>query len=159
MDPLRDPPSRADRPQRVLKMTTSLSALAVALILGMKKIPGSPASDRGAQSARVPGRFDSSTQGRHPAPMPAPAATLVPTPTNQAMAWLTIDEAVALSWLYERTRTNTIPHLKLGKYLRFDRDEVIAWARQFRRDGRGRGRPSFGGRDARQKDQTGTLGL
>jgi excisionase family DNA binding protein len=96
--------------------------------------------------------------------MPAPAATLVPTPTNQAMAWLTIDEAVALirvpkSWLYERTRTNTIPHLKLGKYLRFDRDEVIAWARQFRRDGRGRGRPSFGGRDARQKDQTGTLGL
>jgi len=58
--------------------------------------------------------------------------------------WLTIDEAAALirvpkSWLYERTRTNTVPHVKLGKYLRFDRDELVAWTRQFRRDGRGRG--------------------
>ena len=78
------------------------------------------------------------------------------------MGWLTIDETAALirvpkSWLYERTRTNTIPHLKLGKYLRFDRDELIAWARQLRRDGRGR--QSFDGRDARQKNRTATLGL
>lgn len=145
-------------------MTTSISALAVALILGMKKIPSSPASDRGAQSARVPERFDSSTQGGHPAPTPAPAATLVPTLTNQAMGWLTIDEAAALiripkSWLYERTRTNTIPHLKLGKYLRFDRNELLAWTRQFRRDGRGRGRQSFGGRDERRKNREAALGL
>ena len=60
------------------------------------------------------------------------------------MGWLTIDEAAALirvpkSWLYERTRTNTVPHLKLGKYLRFDREELVTWTRQFRRDGRGRG--------------------
>jgi excisionase family DNA binding protein len=145
-------------------MTTSISALAVAFILGMKKIPSSPASDRGAQSARAPGRFDSSTQGGHPAPTPASGATLVPTLTNQAMGWLTIDEAAALirvpkSWLYERTRTNSIPHLKLGKYLRFDRNELVAWTRQFRRDGRGRGRQSFGRRDARQKNQATTLGL
>ncbi len=145
-------------------MTTSISAPAVAFILGMKRIPSSPASDRGGQSARVPERFDSSTPGRHPAPTPAPAATLVPTPTNQAMGWLTIDEAAALirvpkSWLYERTRTNTIPHLKLGKYIRFDRHELIAWARQFRRDGRGLGRQSFDGRDERQKNRTVTLGL
>jgi len=58
--------------------------------------------------------------------------------------WLTIDEAAALirvpkSWLYERTRTNTVPHVKLGKYLRFDREEFVTWTRQFRRDGRGRG--------------------
>ena len=44
--------------------------------------------------------------------------------------WLTIDEAAALirvpkSWLYERTRTNTVPHVKLGKYLRFDREEFV----------------------------------
>jgi excisionase family DNA binding protein len=146
-------------------MTPSIGALAVAFILGMKKIPSSPASDCGAQSTtRVPERFDSSTQGGHPAPTPTPAGTLVPTLTNQAMGWLTIDEAAALirvpkSWLYERTRTNTIPHLKLGKYLRFDRDELAAWARQFRRDGRGRGRQSLGRRDARQKNQTATLGL
>jgi len=126
----------------------------------MKKIPSSPASDRGAHSARVPERFESSMQGGHPTP--APAATLVPTLTNQG--WLTIDEAAALirvpkSWLYERTRTNTIPHLKLGKYLRFHRDELAAWTRQFRRDGRGRGQQSFGRRDARQKNQATTLGL
>ncbi len=63
--------------------------------------------------------------------------------SDQGERWLTIDEAAALirvpkSWLYERTRTNTVPHVKLGKYLRFDQEEFIAWARQFRRDGRGR---------------------
>jgi excisionase family DNA binding protein len=57
--------------------------------------------------------------------------------------WITIDEAAALirvpkSWLYERTRLNTVPHVKLGKYLRFDREELLTWARQFHRDGRGR---------------------
>ncbi len=64
--------------------------------------------------------------------------------SNQAVEWLTIEEAAMLirvpkSWLYERTRTNTVPHIKLGKYLRFDRQELLSWARQFRRDGRGRG--------------------
>ena len=56
------------------------------------------------------------------------------------MEWLTIHEAAALlrvkvTWLYERTRTNSIPHVKLGKYLRFDRDELIAWVAEFKRDG------------------------
>jgi excisionase family DNA binding protein len=64
--------------------------------------------------------------------------------TDQRTGWLTIDEAAALirvkkSWLYERTRTNTVPHLKLGKYLRFDHEELLRWVRQFHRDGRGRG--------------------
>ena len=59
------------------------------------------------------------------------------------MGLLTIDEAAALlrvpkSWLYERTRTNSVPHMKVGKYLRFDQQEFLAWARQFRRDGHGR---------------------
>ena len=63
------------------------------------------------------------------------------------MSWLTVEEAarllrVKVSWLYERTRTNEVPHVKLGKYLRFDQDELLSWTRQFRRDGRGRGRPS-----------------
>jgi excisionase family DNA binding protein len=79
------------------------------------------------------------------------------------MGWLTIDEAAALirvpnSWLYDRTRTNTIPHIKLGKYLRFDRDELVAWARQFRRDGRGRGPQSYAGRAAQRKTKTPSLG-
>jgi len=60
--------------------------------------------------------------------------------------WITIDEAAALirvpkSWLYERTRLNTVPHVKLGKYLRFVGEELLTWARQFHRDGRGRQGP------------------
>jgi excisionase family DNA binding protein len=60
------------------------------------------------------------------------------------MPLLTIEEAAGLlrvkvTWLYERTRTNEVPHVKLGKYLRFDQDELLAWTRQFKRDGRGRG--------------------
>ena len=58
------------------------------------------------------------------------------------MAWLTVQEAadllrVPVSWLYERTRTNSVPHVKLGKYLRFDRDELAAWVDELKRDGRG----------------------
>ena len=58
------------------------------------------------------------------------------------MAWLTVQEAaellrVPVSWLYERTRTNSVPHVKLGKYLRFDRDELNAWLEELKRDGSG----------------------
>jgi len=50
---------------------------------------------------------------------------------NHDVGLLTIDEAAALlsvpkSWLYERTRTNSVPHIKLGKYLRFDQQEFLA---------------------------------
>ncbi|PYX04489.1 MAG: hypothetical protein DMG85_17675 [Acidobacteria bacterium] len=37
---------------------------------------------------------------------------------------------VANSWIYDRTRVNSpdpIPHMKLGKYIRFDVGEVQAW--------------------------------
>ena len=61
------------------------------------------------------------------------------------MLWLTVDEAASLlrvkvSWLYERTRLNEVPHIKLGKYLRFDQQELLAWTAQYKRDGRGRPR-------------------
>jgi len=74
---------------------------------------------------------------------------------DDVMGLLTIDEAAALlsvpkSWLYERTRTNSVPHMKLGKYLRFDRQEFLAWARQFRRDGHGHPRrPATAARSGR----------
>jgi excisionase family DNA binding protein len=47
-------------------------------------------------------------------------------------ALLTIKDAQRLlnvprSWLYERTRKGEIPHVKLGKYIRFDREELLAW--------------------------------
>jgi len=40
------------------------------------------------------------------------------------------------TWVYERARMNgadQIPHRKLGKYLRFDRQEVLDWAGRMRR--------------------------
>lgn len=48
---------------------------------------------------------------------------------------LTADEVaeilqVAPSWVYQRTRRRGIdrlPHIKLGKYIRFEEDAVLAW--------------------------------
>jgi len=31
-------------------------------------------------------------------------------------------------WVYERTSKNEIPHLKVGKYLRFQKQEIDRWA-------------------------------
>jgi excisionase family DNA binding protein len=51
---------------------------------------------------------------------------------NQRLA--DIDEAakalnVPRSWLYERTRKNAVPCVRIGKYVRFDLDQLLAWAR------------------------------
>jgi excisionase family DNA binding protein len=32
-------------------------------------------------------------------------------------------------WIYTEARYDRIPHIRLGKYVRFDRDELLAWAR------------------------------
>jgi excisionase family DNA binding protein len=37
------------------------------------------------------------------------------------------------SWIYERTRRGEIPHRKLGKYLRFDIQEIKIWLEQHQR--------------------------
>ena len=34
------------------------------------------------------------------------------------------------SWLYSRTRTNDIPHYKVGKYCKFDESEVWEWLKK-----------------------------
>jgi excisionase family DNA binding protein len=54
----------------------------------------------------------------------------VDTPRNDEL--LTLEEAAALlkvpkSWIYERTRRGAIPHLKLGKYLRFPLADLLRW--------------------------------
>ena len=40
--------------------------------------------------------------------------------------------SVPISWLYQRTRLgqDVIPHIKMGKYVRFKPDEVIAFLRE-----------------------------
>ena len=53
---------------------------------------------------------------------------------------MTVSEiAVALrvckTWVYERTRrrgAERMPHIKLGKYLRFDLDDVRSWLKTMR---------------------------
>jgi excisionase family DNA binding protein len=37
---------------------------------------------------------------------------------------------VPKSWFYSRTRTGQIPHYKIGKYVRFDEDEVMEWIKK-----------------------------
>jgi excisionase family DNA binding protein len=37
---------------------------------------------------------------------------------------------VPVSWLYSRTRTNEIPHYKVGKYRKFDESEVWDWLKK-----------------------------
>ena len=61
------------------------------------------------------------------------------------MPWLTVQEAadllrVPVSWLYERTRTNSVPHVKLGKYLRFDARDLRAYVDAKRADSQQSGR-------------------
>lgn len=44
---------------------------------------------------------------------------------------------VPISWVYERTRRRGIermPHFKLGKYLRFSKEEVLEWLHKLRRN-------------------------
>jgi predicted DNA-binding transcriptional regulator AlpA len=58
---------------------------------------------------------------------------------------MTIEDLAALlqlpeSWIYTRTGpkcppAERIPHLKLGRHLRFDREEVTAWLAKHHRNG------------------------
>ncbi len=42
---------------------------------------------------------------------------------------------VPISWLYERTRKGTIPSIRVGKYVRFNPQEVLAFFRAKSSDG------------------------
>ncbi len=46
---------------------------------------------------------------------------------------------VPVSWVYERTRLGTIPCVRLGKYIRFDPEEVLAFFREQAKHGSGDG--------------------
>ena len=38
--------------------------------------------------------------------------------------------SVKKSYIYELSRKDRIPRIKIGKYVRFDLDEVLAWVRE-----------------------------
>ena len=49
---------------------------------------------------------------------------------NQEQQLLNVEQLskvlnVSVSWIYQRTSENRIPFIKVGKYVRFDLDEVI----------------------------------
>ena len=50
-----------------------------------------------------------------------------PSPSLLSPEELAIHLNVPKSWIYERTRDNTIPHVKIGKYVRFSLPEVLVW--------------------------------
>ena len=37
---------------------------------------------------------------------------------------------VPVSWIYQRTRTNEIPHYKIGMYVKFNENEVWSWLKK-----------------------------
>jgi len=43
---------------------------------------------------------------------------------------------VPVSWVYESTRSGAIPHVRLGRYVRFDLDDVDSWLAECKRPGR-----------------------
>ncbi len=42
-------------------------------------------------------------------------------------------------WLLEQARQQKVPHHKLGRYVRFDREDLIKWLDETKRKPRGRG--------------------
>jgi excisionase family DNA binding protein len=44
--------------------------------------------------------------------------------------------AVPVSWVYEHTRSGAMPSITLGRYRRYDADDVDAWLASCKRPGR-----------------------
>jgi excisionase family DNA binding protein len=40
--------------------------------------------------------------------------------------------AVPVTWVREATRAGQLPHVRLGRYARYERDQVLGWVRQQR---------------------------
>jgi excisionase family DNA binding protein len=38
--------------------------------------------------------------------------------------------SVPVSWVRQESRADRIPHLRLGRYVRYDREAVLAWLEQ-----------------------------
>ena len=64
---------------------------------------------------------------------------------------LTADDVAQLlgmtkAWVYAETRANRIPHIPLGRYVRFRRSAVLQWISALERDAAGDGFVRGGGR-------------
>jgi excisionase family DNA binding protein len=43
--------------------------------------------------------------------------------------------AVPVGWVREHTRSGAVPHVQLGRYVRYDRGEVLAWVESLKSGG------------------------
>lgn len=73
---------------------------------------------RNASRASAPS--DRSKPDRTPAPLPSPLLD-----ATAAGALL----GVPATWILAEARADRIPHVRLGRYVRFDADELAAWWR------------------------------
>ena len=72
--------------------------------------------------------------------MPEPEIQAVPRPDDVPDRLIDVRELsrilnVPVSWLYERTRKGAIPSIRVGKYVRFNPQEVLAFLRSNGPDG------------------------
>jgi excisionase family DNA binding protein len=63
------------------------------------------------------------------------AAADIPDAATAPRDLLTADDVAALlrmtpAWVYEQTRRNRIPHLRLGRYVRYRREALELWMRE-----------------------------
>jgi len=61
-----------------------------------------------------------------------------PQPSDDPL--LTADEVAGLmrvtrAWVYAATRSNLLPHLRLGRYVRYRRSAIVAWMASVERGG------------------------
>ena len=47
--------------------------------------------------------------------------------------------SVPHTWLLQEARAERVPHVRLGRYVRFDRDQLLEWARERTRGPRANG--------------------
>jgi excisionase family DNA binding protein len=63
----------------------------------------------------------------------SPFVTFTKNRRSKESKLMTVEEVAALlrvpvSWIYSRSRCNTIPIVRVGKYVRFNEDEITTWA-------------------------------
>src|SRR5262245_37082430 len=90
---------------------------------------GAPRSRRGRDDCTRPG---TRLGGRGPAMSERYLAPKSLRTAEEVAALL----AVPVSWVREHTRAGTIPCVELGRYKRYDEDEVRAWVETCRKGGR-----------------------
>lgn len=79
-----------------------------------------------------PDHFDDPPTRCEPASVPPLRAWLDPFTAVSSDPLLTADEVAALlrvtkSWVYAETRVHRIPHVPLGRYVRYRESAIIAW--------------------------------